>query len=92
MELDTATPPDADAIDWKDCRSFVRPAPRRATPVEIDPSRVWMTSDHALRFWTRELDATIYEIRDAVAATGSRCAEAVRRYLGRTPRGSGIQP
>jgi hypothetical protein len=86
MELDETTSHDADAIEWKGCRTFVPPTVARAARVDLDLSRVWLTSEHALHYWTRELDATIYEIRDAIEDTGSRCAEAVRRYLGRSPR------
>jgi hypothetical protein len=86
VDLNDATPPDADAVEWKGCRTFVPPTVVRALPVDLDLSRVWLTSEHALHYWTRELDATVFEIRDAIVATETRCAQAVRRYLGRAPR------
>ena len=86
MDLNDATPADADPIEWANCRTFVRPVQARALQVDLDLSRVWLTTEHALHYWTRELNATIYEIRDAIEDTGSRCAEAVRRHLGRAPR------
>ena len=60
--------------------------PLRVAPTssaDFDTSQVWLTSDRLLRYWTHELGATMYDIRDAIAVTGTRCAIEVRSYLSR---------
>lgn len=61
-------------------------APRATTPVRapepaIDTTHIRLATERELRYWTSELAVTIYTLRDAIAATGSRCAKVVRAYL-----------
>ncbi len=58
----------------------VPPAKPRA---EIDTTRISLATDRELRYWTDEFRVTIYDIRDAIAATGSRSPCDVRSYLAR---------
>ena len=67
-------------VEWYG-RVPVAPPPRPKP--ELDTSRISLATDRELRYWTDEFRVTIYDIRDAIAATGSRCPTAVRTYLAR---------
>ncbi len=74
---------DYDYVEWTGRARVV--APPVITPkVEIDTARISLATNRELRYWTDEFRATIYEIRDAIAAAGSRCPNAVRNYLDRS--------
>ena len=47
---------------------------------EPDRSRSNLNQDHELRYWTKTLDVTEEELREAVRAAGSS-ADKVREYL-----------
>lgn len=84
MDLDVHTPQrDYEVIEWEGRAPRVAPTSIEAGWRDIDPTEVWMINDRQLRYWTAELGVTIYEIRDAIAATGTRCAAALRQYLAR---------
>ena len=72
---------DYDYIAW-DGRTPYAAAPATAPePVVIDTTQIRLVTERELRYWTSELRVTIYALRDAIAATGTRCAIAVREYL-----------
>ena len=48
---------------------------------EPDRSRISLEQAHEVRYWTKELGVTGRELRNALAATGSRSATRVREYL-----------
>lgn len=54
---------------------------RAAESLSIDTTRVRLTTERELHYWTNELSATIYALRDAIEATGTRCASVIRAYL-----------
>lgn len=83
MEGHALKNPVDEPIEWA---SRIPLPPLRAATAssdEFDTSQVWLTSDRLLRYWTHELGATMYDIRDAIAVTGTRCAIEVRSYLSR---------
>ncbi|QBX38100.1 DUF3606 domain-containing protein [Brevundimonas sp. S30B] len=45
-----------------------------------DRSRISLTQDHEVRYWTQAIDATVRELQEAVQAVGPG-AEAVRGRL-----------
>lgn len=47
---------------------------------EPDRSRINLNQDHELQYWTKTLDVTEEELREAVRAAGSS-ADKVREYL-----------
>ena len=47
---------------------------------EPDRSRINLSQDHELQYWTKTLDVTEEELREAVRAAGSS-ADKVREYL-----------
>lgn len=47
-----------------------------------DRDRINLGEDYEVRYWTRALDVTEAQLREAVKAAGSS-AEAVRRHLGK---------
>lgn len=73
--------PDYDYIEWHGRAHFVAPPANQARPCDLDTTRISLATDRELRYWTDELRVTIYQIRDAIAATGTRCPTAVRNYL-----------
>ncbi len=73
---------DYDYVEWTGRARVVAP-PVIMPRLEIDTTRISLATDRELRYWTDEFRVTIYEIRDAIAATGSRCPNAVRNYLTR---------
>jgi hypothetical protein len=84
MDLQGSQESDYVGIEWHG-----RPRVVVAPPVnDFDKTQIWMLTERQLRYWTGELGVTAYEIRDAVAATGSRCATTLRQYLSRTRIGS----
>lgn len=83
MEMHAQEQSDYDYVQWSGRARVVAPSPIKTELREIDTTRISLATDRELRYWTDELGVTIYEIRDAIAATGSRCATAVRNYLDR---------
>lgn len=79
MELNSQQP-DYDFVEWH-CRPAAVAPPVIKPRAEIDTTRITLATDRELRYWTDELAVTIYEIRDAIAATGTRCSTTVRNYL-----------
>lgn len=71
---------DYDFVEWTG-RARVVAAPVNKPQTEIDTTRISLATDRELRYWTDEFRVTIYDIRDAIAATGSRCPNAVRNYF-----------
>jgi hypothetical protein len=69
-------------VEWYGRTPVAAPPPAKPQP-EIDTTRISLASDRELRYWTDEFRVTIYDIRDAIAATGSRCPNDVRHYLAR---------
>ena len=49
---------------------------------EPDRSRINLNQDHEMQYWTKTLDVTEEELREAVRAAGSS-ADKVREYLRR---------
>lgn len=49
-----------------------------------DRSSIWLMREDEIRYWTSELGVTIYALRDAIAATGTRAASVIRSYLHQT--------
>lgn len=47
-----------------------------------DRARINVNEDHEIRYWTRALDVTEAQLREAVAAVGVS-ADAVRQHLGK---------
>lgn len=47
-----------------------------------DSSRISLSQDHEVRYWTQALGVSEQELRSAVAAVGPM-ADAVRRHLGK---------
>jgi hypothetical protein len=83
MEANALKSSDYEHIEWTG-RPHLAAVPAAKSPVcDFDTSQVWLTSDRMLRYWTRELGVTMYDIRDAIAVTGTRCAVEVRSYLTR---------
>lgn len=80
MSVDALQQADYEVIEWEGRGPT---APPRATARDFDTSQVWMLDDRQLRYWTAELGVTMYEIRDAIAVTQTRCATAIRAYLTR---------
>jgi hypothetical protein len=66
-------------VAWEG-RGAASPAGASA-PATIDTTQVRLATEPELRYWTDELSVTIYCLRDAIAATGTRCATAIRAYL-----------
>lgn len=56
-------------------------AQQERNPNEPDRSHVSLLQEQDIRFWTNELGVTMYELRDAIVATGSRAANRIREYL-----------
>ncbi len=82
MEMHAPSQSAYDYVEWSG-RAPISALPAVKSPTrDFDTSHVWLLTDGQLQYWTSELGVTIYEIRDAIAQTGSRCATAVRRYLG----------
>lgn len=77
MDLHGSHEADYVGIEWHG-----RPRIAAAPPVnDFDKTQIWLLTERQLRYWTGELGVTAYEIRDAVAATGTRCATTLRSYL-----------
>jgi hypothetical protein len=79
--MDDQAPRDYDYVEWNGRAPFVAAPLHAPEPVVIDTTQIWMVTERELRYWTSELGATIYELRDAIEATGTRAAGAVRAYL-----------
>lgn len=50
-------------------------------PAEPDRSQVRLLQEDEIRYWAGEFGVTMYELRDAIVATGSRAANRIREYL-----------
>lgn len=70
-----------DYIAWDGRAPRATPAARAPEPAAIDTTHIRLATERELRYWTSELSVTIYTLREAIAATGSRCAKVVRAYL-----------
>lgn len=83
--MDTHTSQHAayDYVEWSGRAPIGPPPVARSPPRDFDTNEVWLLTDCQLRYWTGELGVTIYEIRDAIAIIGTRCAAALRSYFGR---------
>ena len=69
-----------DFIEWHG-RTFARPKAYDANKPLIDPTRISLLTEREMRYWTDELRVTIYEVRDAIKATGSRDPVVVKTHL-----------
>ena len=74
---------DYDYVEWNGHSSFVAAPANAPAPPVIDTTQIWLSTEREQRYWTSELAVTIYALRDAIAATGTRCAIVVRGYLER---------
>lgn len=83
MEANALKDPDYRHIEWTGRVRLAALPVATSPPCDFDTSQVWLTSDRQLRYWTRELGVTMYDIRDAIAVTGTRCARELRSYLAR---------
>lgn len=72
---------DYDYVEWNGAAPYVAAPSHGREPVLIDTTEIWMATERELRYWTTELGATIYELREAIGVTGTRCSKAVRAYL-----------
>lgn len=77
--MDEQHPSPRDRIEWTG-RTF---APRLAEIAKpsIDTTRISLLSERETRYWTSELRVTIYQLRDAIKATGSRDPALIREFL-----------
>lgn len=82
MHAPTASAYDYDFVEWSGRAPISALPATKSPPRDFDTNDVWLLTESQLRYWTAELGVTMYEIRDAIAATGTRCATAVRKYLG----------
>lgn len=48
---------------------------------EPDRSRISLSQEHEVRYWTKELGVSEQELRNALAVTGSNSATRIREYL-----------
>jgi hypothetical protein len=88
--MDEQTLDHFDPIEWTG-RTFPRreAAPHAGTGIDstridrtrIDRTRVSLLGEREMRYWTGELHATIYQLRDAIQATGSRDPAVIRAHL-----------
>lgn len=76
---------DYDYVEWNGQAPYVAAPVDAPAPVLIDTTQVWLSSEREYRYWTSTLGVTIYELRDAIAETGTRCAIALRAYLQPAP-------
>jgi hypothetical protein len=81
MDLQAQPQSDYDFVEWSGRATVAPPPAGKAALRELDTATVWLSTDRELRYWTDELGVTIYEIRDAIAATGTRCGATIRQYL-----------
>lgn len=72
---------DYDYVAWHGDTPYAAVPASSPAPVVIDATEVWMTSERELRYWTCELRATVYELREAIEIVGSRSAAKVRAWL-----------
>jgi hypothetical protein len=77
MDEQNAAP--LDLIEWTG-RTFSPRITEIATP-GIDTTRISLLSEREMRYWTSELGVTIYQLRDAIKATGSREPALIREFL-----------
>lgn len=78
--MDEQTPARLGHIEWTG-RSLPRRALDQGAPPAIDTTRISLLSERETRYWTSELRATIYQLRDAIKATESRDPAVIREYL-----------
>lgn len=72
---------DYDYIKWNGRTPYLAVPIDAPEPIVIDTTQIWLCTERELRYWTSEFAVTIYALRDAIAATGTRCATAVREHL-----------
>ena len=72
---------DYDYVAWNGRTPYAAAPEGVPEPVVIDTTQIRLATERELRYWTNELSVTIYALRDAIAATGTRCSVAVRAYL-----------
>jgi len=70
-------------VEWSGRAPIGPPPVTNSQPRDFDTTQVWLLNDRQLRYWTGELGVTMYEIRGAIATIGTRCAIALRNYVGR---------
>ena len=71
----------SDYVEWDGPSLFV-PAPMEIRESDtVDKSEIRLLTERAMRYWTSELGVTVYALREAIAATGSREPAVVRAYL-----------
>ena len=56
---------------------------RQQPPANDDAVEIYLAREQDILSWTRELGVTVYELRDAIVATGSRAANDIRDYFDR---------
>ena len=84
--MDDQTARDYDYVEWNGRTPYVANPLQASQPVLIDTTQIWMSTERELRYWTSELGATVFELREAIEMVGSRCAGRVRAWLeSRTP-------
>lgn len=71
---------DYDYVEWNGRTPYVAAPLHAAAPAQIEDT-IWLATERELHYWTQELGVTVYEVRDAIAATGTRCARRVRAWL-----------
>lgn len=72
---------DYDYVAWNGRTPYAATPMDAPAPVVIDTTYIYMATERELRYWTNELVATVYEVREAIEATGTRCARTVRAWL-----------
>ena len=75
---------DYDYVAWNGRTPYAASPVAAPEPVVIDATQIRLVTERELRYWTNELCVTVYALRDAISATGSRCADVVRAYLERS--------
>lgn len=78
--MDEQAARDYDYVEWDGRTPYVAAPAHAPAPPRVEAT-IWLATERELRFWTSELGVTVYELRDAIEATGTRCARRVRAWL-----------
>ena len=78
--MDEKTRPPFETLEWTGSPAR-RPAANDGVPAGVDTRTIRLFREAELRYWTDVLRATVYELRDAIQATGSRDPARVRAWL-----------
>ena len=89
MDENTSRNTHSGYIEWQG-RSVAQMMPAHRAPLppapvvdKFDTTHIFLLSEREMRYWTNELGVTVYMLRDAIKAAGTRCAKTVRDYLHR---------